>query len=37
VDAALEWTAAWYRAWLDGSVDLRGLAESQIADYEALG
>ena len=37
VDAALEWTAAWYRAWLDGSVDLRGLAESQIAAYEALG
>lgn len=33
---ALEWTAAWYRAWLAGQGDLRGILAEQIAAFEEL-
>ena len=36
LDAALDWTAAWYRDAAAGA-DPRALAERQIARYEALG
>lgn len=35
IEAALEWTMAWYRAWNEGA-DMAGFTEKQIAEYEKL-
>jgi CDP-glucose 4,6-dehydratase len=35
IEAALEWTMAWYRAWEQGA-DMRQQTQQQIDDYEEL-
>jgi CDP-glucose 4,6-dehydratase len=35
IEAALEWTMAWYRAWQQGA-EMRQETQAQIAAYEEL-
>jgi len=36
LDAALGWAAGWYRAWADGTADLRGLTTARIDEFSEL-
>jgi CDP-glucose 4,6-dehydratase len=36
IEAALEWTMGWYRAWNHGS-NMAEFTEQQIVEYEQLG
>jgi CDP-glucose 4,6-dehydratase len=36
LDRAIEWTARWYRAWLDDPRSARSTLDAQIGDYQSL-